>query len=94
MMAFRDRAAPDRVCDVQYRDLVADPWNTVSRIYTAFGIPMPPDMEPRVRRWLAENPRHKKGVHRYSTTQFGLRPEDIEAIGRDYRERFHVPVEA
>jgi len=94
MMAFRDRAAPDSVLDVQYRDLVADPWNTVSRIYTAFGLPMPPDMEPRVRRWLAENPRHKKGVHRYSTTQFGLQPGDIEAVGRDYRERFHVPVEA
>ncbi|MFQ5720392.1 MAG: sulfotransferase, partial [Acidobacteriota bacterium] len=85
---MRDRIEPGRVCDVRYDDLVADPVGTVRRIHAHFDLDLPADMADRMRRWLADHPRHKHGRHRYSLEQFGLDRHEVDAVFAPYVRRF------
>ncbi|MBX6313202.1 MAG: sulfotransferase [Isosphaeraceae bacterium] len=76
-MKVRASADPARFFDVSYPALVADPIGTVRTLCAHFGYPCDATFETRMRRWLAENPQHKHGVHRYSLEQFGLDPDAL-----------------
>jgi hypothetical protein len=41
-----------------------------------------------MRRWLAKNPAHKHGVHRYDLAQFGLTLADVESAFGPYQRQF------
>jgi hypothetical protein len=45
--------------------MVADPISTIREACGHFGYDFPPEYETRARRYIAENPRHKHGVHLY-----------------------------
>lgn len=81
---------PGRVFDVDYSALLADPLGVVRQIYRYFGREISETMERGMKHWLARNPAHKHGVHRYELEQFGLTPQAIDRDFRDYRERFAV----
>ena len=81
-------APPEQFVDVRYRDLAADPIGVVRTIYARFGIPLTATAEARMHRYLAETPKDKHGVHAYSLSQFGLKPEEEHDRYRRYRERF------
>jgi len=81
-------APPEQFVDVRYRELVADPIGVVRTIYARFDITLTTSAETRMRRWLAETPKDKHGVHAYSLAQFGLTPEEERDRYRRYRERF------
>jgi hypothetical protein len=92
-MTARASADPARFFDVRYESLVADPVDTVREVCQSFGYDFTPEYEARTRHYLAENPQHKHGVHRYSLDDFGL---DAAAVARhfgDYRAwvEEHVP---
>jgi hypothetical protein len=87
METTRAQVPAERRLDLRYDDLVADPIATVHRIYAYFGYERSEEHDERMRAWLAENPRNKRGVHRYSLEQFGLKPADIDWIGSDYHAR-------
>lgn len=78
-MAARESADPSRFFDASYPSFVADPVGTIRAIYEHFGYDYTAEFEDRMRRYLAENPRGKHGVHRYSLDQFGLSPEEVDA---------------
>lgn len=59
------------VLDLNYRDLVADPAHVLRRIYEAADID-PPDTTAMVANHHRTQPRHAKGTHRYSPTDFGI----------------------
>ena len=40
-----------------------------------------------MRAWVAENPRHRHGTHRYTLEQFGLAPADVLDRLAAYTER-------
>lgn len=71
-MQARGNAAPARVLDLDYRDLVADPKGQVKRVYERFGYRFDERMDARMDRWLTRNRQHKYGVHRYTLEAFGL----------------------
>lgn len=75
------RAGPDRVLPVAYDDLVADPIGTARRIHRRFGLPIAPGFDEAARDFLAANPRHKLGRHRYALAEFGL---DGAAVDRAF----------
>ena len=90
-----ERLPRARVLDVRYDDLVSDPLNVVREIYDHFGQEMPDEMAARIADWLARNPQHKHGPHRYTPEQFGLTAEEIRSTMRPYCERFGlVPADA
>jgi Sulfotransferase family len=86
MIAARANADPKRFLDISYPQLVADPIGTVRSVCDHFGYAFTPEYEARARRYLAENPQHKHGVHHYSLSDFGLTPERVNAAFSDYRD--------
>ncbi len=65
-------AHPERFLRVEYRALVDDPIGAVTGVYDQLGLAVTDEMLARMTVWIAENPRHKHGVHRYTLEQFGL----------------------
>lgn len=85
------RAAPGgRVLDVRYADLVADPIGTLRRICDFAGVALTGTAAGRMRAYLAENPRTRHGVHRYTAADFGLREDDLDTRFADYRKQFDL----
>jgi hypothetical protein len=92
-LATRDRVGSGRFCDVHFHEVLANPLGTVRRIYAHFDLPLAAGVEARMRLALAENPRDKHGVHRYTLRQFDLDPAAESRRYAAYRERFHISVE-
>lgn len=86
--AARAKFAGPSIMDVTCPALLADPIRAVRAIYDRFGYPFTPEFEQRMRRWLADNPQHKHGVHRYSLAQFGLDEARVRAVSDDYRRKY------
>jgi hypothetical protein len=70
-------ANPDRVCSVEYRDVVVDKVGAVRRIHEHFGLPFDRDIEARIGRWVARD-RHAP-LHRYGLDQFGISETALRA---------------
>ena len=86
-MASRDRLPKSSFLDVDYRRLVADPLKEVRRVYDFLELALPAQTEQRMRAWLAGNPQHKHGVHRYSLEDFGIERESLVRGLAPYCER-------
>jgi hypothetical protein len=89
----RAAAPADTFLDVAYADLVADPLGAMRRVYAWLDRPLLPAAEAAMRAFLAANPQHKHGRHRYWLEDFGLDPRDVERRFAAYRERFAIPRE-
>jgi hypothetical protein len=81
----RARFPPARFFDVSYDRLVAAPIESVGAVCRHFGYDFSPEYERRAFRWLAENPQHKHGVHRYRLADFGLDEATVERHFGRYR---------
>ena len=93
--ALRAReAAPERFVDVAYHALAADPVAEVRGVYQRLGRSLDPAAEDRMRAWLADNPRHKHGVHRYRLEQFGLSEDGVQGAFSEYLRHFFAEVAA
>jgi hypothetical protein len=92
-LAVRDRVGPDRFCDVHFQELLTDPLVVVRKIYGRFGLPFDAAVEGRMRQALAENPRDKHGVHRYTLGQFELDPVHEARRFAGYCDRFGIAAE-
>jgi hypothetical protein len=77
----RAAADPAQVLDVQYADLVANPIDTVQRIYEYHGYDYSAEFKNGMKQWLTDNRQHKHGAHRYSLEEYGL---DAETVRTDF----------
>ncbi len=91
-LAARDaaRVPQQRVVDVRYTELMRDPITVVDRIYRAFDLDLTPEVEARMRAFLAANPKDKSGRHRYTLAEFGLDAGVEAARYADYARRFDL----
>ncbi len=87
-LEVRDTAATGRFVDVSYDRLVRDPLGTVAGIYERLDRRLSPDAQAGMRRWLAGNPQHRDGVHRYGLAEFGLSAEEVTESFDEYLRRF------
>jgi hypothetical protein len=92
-IAARAQADPSRFFDVPYPDLLVDPIGTVRAVCDHFGYEFGREYESRARHWLAANPQHKHGVHRYSLDDFGLDSATVNRHFAGYRDWLseHLP---
>jgi Sulfotransferase family len=90
MMRVRPLLPADRILDIAYPRLLAQPMDVLAEIVEFADIPLTRRDEERMSTYLADNPQNKHGVHHYSLEQFGLTPEDIERHFADYRAAFGV----
>ena len=65
--------APDRVVDLEFGDLLADPAEAVRRLYERFDLQYSPELDRRLERWAAAPP--PPPAHRYTAQDFGLSPD-------------------
>ena len=77
----------NRILDIRYDDLVADPVGTVRHIYRHFGLPFGHDAERAIEHYRMENPKGRHGGHRYRLDDFGLEVNEIDRRFEAYRER-------
>jgi hypothetical protein len=76
--------------DVQFQDFVADQFAVVEAIYAAFDLPMSDEGARRMRAFVAENPKGKHGVHRYTPEEYGVDPSAVRRAFEGYIERFEL----
>jgi hypothetical protein len=82
-----------QVFDVQYLELVRDPMSMVRRIYAHFDLELTEAAATAMTRFLAEHPKDKGGVHRYSLENFGLNPETERGRFQAYLDCFNIEPE-
>jgi hypothetical protein len=90
-LAARERSAPERFFDVDYRAFVDDPMGVARALYARFGLPLPPETEDALERHVRANPRGKHGTHEYGLEAYGLRPERVRERLAFYVDRFAIP---
>ena len=79
--------------DMYFQDFVADQLGTVEKIYRAFDLPLGDEAARRMRAFIAENPKDKHGIHRYSPHEYGIDPEAIRETFRPYLDHFGLEPE-
>lgn len=84
----RPSAPPERILDVDYRTLVADPVGTVERIHEHFGLELDPPTLERLERHVVEHPQRKHGNNRYRIEDYDQRPEALAERFSEYRARY------
>jgi hypothetical protein len=89
-LAFRAAHPEDRICDIYYTDLVADPIATVQRIYAYFDMPWSEDNLRRLQAYISKNPKGRHGSHRYQAEDFGLTDAEIAERFRNYIDHFDL----
>ena len=94
VLAFRDRHGDERVADVRYDELVANPIRVVGRVLGHFGETLSPAAEAAMRGYLAEDPHRGFTPHRYTAADVGLEPRAVAERFGPYAERFGVEATA
>lgn len=79
--------------DMQFADFLRDEIAMVRRIYAHFGRALSAEAEARMRGFLARNPRHQHGAHRYTLADAALDPAAERTRYAAYQARFAVPSE-
>jgi hypothetical protein len=91
--AVRASLPVDRVYDLGFTDFMDDPAGAVERIYAHFGLPVNELHRRRMAAWMAQNPRDKRGVHRYAIEDFGLTASAVRDRFAAYTERYGIDEE-
>jgi hypothetical protein len=89
----RTGAAPKRFVDVHFQALLRDPVETLRRAYGAMEREFGPEHAERIRRYLAEKPRGKFGVHQYTPEEWGFEAAELRRSLAPYIEFFGVELE-
>jgi hypothetical protein len=92
-MSARQRIGEDRFLDVHHRDLLADPFGAIARVYDFLGLELTPSFQASLERWHKENHAGAHGKHHYTAEQFGLSKAQIRKDYQKYIERFDVQIE-
>jgi hypothetical protein len=88
-MAVR-RQHPDRYVDVYFSDFATRPMETIRSIYARCGLTLSDGAAAAMQRWLAENPQHKHGEHKYSLEGTGVSEDDIRRRFAAYIELYRL----
>jgi hypothetical protein len=86
----RDSLSEAKICDVAYTELIANPIETLERIYEHCGIVMRPEFYNSLSSWQSSQ---RRSPHRGSThhlDQFGLSESLVDRAYDTYRDRFHA----
>eukprot|EP01100_Stratorugosa_tubuloviscum_P003392 TRINITY_DN181_c1_g1_i1.p1 TRINITY_DN181_c1_g1~~TRINITY_DN181_c1_g1_i1.p1 ORF type:complete len:456 (+),score=144.43 TRINITY_DN181_c1_g1_i1:95-1462(+) len=78
----------ERFLDIKYKDLTANPIETIKSIYTKFDIPWTEEAENSIIEWNQLNPQNKHGRHNYSLEPYGIDEEECNRIFADYNKQY------
>ena len=91
-MSLRDSPGPwqTQFLDVDYRNLMKDPIGQIRRIYYHFGLTLHEEAVTKMKHFLIEEPKDKRGIHGYSLEKFGMTSEMIHTQFDSYITRFKL----
>lgn len=89
-----DGSLPARFGDVRFSDLLRDPVAAIEGAYAGIGREMSDVHREAVVAYLADKPRGKHGVHRYTAEDWGFDPAALHAELAEYMAQFAIEVEA
>jgi hypothetical protein len=92
-LEIRDRIGDDRFFHMYYHEMMADPMDVMQRLYKWAGDELTPQVEERMRAWLADHPQSKYGFNSYNLDQYSLTVEDLQSVFADYLAAFDVALE-
>ena len=84
----------DRIADIHFLDLMADPVATVRAAYEHLGLPWSAGHGDAITRYLADKPKGKFGTHRYDPADLGLSNELIRQHYQAYVDHYGVVSES
>lgn len=84
---------PDRFVDVHFVDLLRDPVETLRAAYAAMNRSFTQEHAERIAKYLADKPRGKFGVHRYSPDEWGFDAQQLREQQAPYIEHYGVELE-
>jgi hypothetical protein len=84
---------PDRFVDVHFQDLLRDPVATLRKAYGKMGRPFSDAHAEAIRRYLAEKPKGKFGVHQYTPEEWGFTAAGLREALAPYIAHFGVALE-
>jgi hypothetical protein len=87
-LSVRRNSDPQQFFDLDFREIDADPFAAVERIYAHFGYELAPEARRAMRRHCDANPRGKHGAHAYGAEEFGLEPGRIRERFAEYLAAF------
>ena len=79
--------------DVPYQELLGDPIGCVRSVYAHFGDELSPEAEACMKSYMADNPQHKHGKHKYSLEMFGLDAAAVKRAFEAYTSRHDITPE-
>lgn len=92
---FRARSRHnEQIVDVQYADVLRDPYTVVRRIYEHFQLPLTQVALDAMAAYLADSRQNRHGAHQYSLADCGLSERDIERYYTRYIDHYQVTREA
>jgi hypothetical protein len=83
---------PDRIYNVLFKDLVADPIGEAEKMYEHFGIELTDEGRAAMAKFMSDNPRDDRPPHQFSIGSDEAVARAHQAFAR-YQERFGVPSE-
>jgi hypothetical protein len=86
--ASRERLGDGKFVDVRYKDQLKEPIAVASRVLTAAGVEVTPEVRAGMDEWVEANRREDRAPHRYTLEDFGLDAEEVRVRFADYRRRF------
>ena len=89
-MNARRTLPADSFIDVHYTDLMADPMKEIRRIYDFLGTDLRPQTIEAMNAFRGQNPKDRRGVHRYGPEDFGLTREQLDRDFAPYREHYGI----
>ncbi|WP_324694653.1 sulfotransferase [Novosphingobium sp. RL4] len=90
IMDFRDKHGEDKVIDVHYADMTADPIGTMKKVYQQLGDEWTAEAEAGIQQWVNDNPQDKFGKHEYKLAQYGIEKAELEPLFERYLSRYDV----
>ncbi len=97
LSSLADRRArgdlPARFVDVHFQGLLRDPVETIRSAYRGMGRPFTNDHADRIRQYLAEKPRGKFGVHKYTPEEWGFTRAELRTSLAGYIQQFGIELE-
>ncbi len=92
-MCTRARIGDAQFFDLHYAELLRDPIGQMRELYAWAGEELTPDLETRMREWLAHHPQDRFGPRPYSLDEYGLRQEELVPVFAEYLEAFDIELE-